>query len=36
MVEEAGAPNKDEMAEPTDLVVDVHDLSVHRIRIAGT
>src|SRR5208282_3908475 len=35
MIEEARAPDKDEMAEAAHLLVDVHDLLVDGIRIAG-
>ena len=35
MVEKAGAADKDEMAEPADLLVNVHDLFVDGIRVAG-
>ena len=34
-VEKARAADKDEMAEPADLVVDVHDLLVDGVRVAG-
>src|SRR5204862_5382787 len=36
MVEKAGAADEDEVAEPADLFVDVHDLLVDGIRIART
>src|ERR1700737_5340403 len=35
MVEEARAPDEDEVAEPADFLVDVHDLPVDRVRVAG-
>ena len=35
MVEKAGAADKDEIGEAADLVVDVHDLPVDRVRVAG-
>src|SRR5262249_10814777 len=35
MIKETRPPDKDEMAEPGHLLINVHDLSVDRIRVAG-
>jgi len=35
VIEKARAPDKDEMAEAADLLVNVHDLPVDGIRVTG-